>query len=527
MAISFSSQIQNLNKKTNQLDNTINTIIPQLQGKKLSVVDAESIHNKIFETFQQVNIELSQLGTQIEKQTTYSNQEEMFQYKKSIIDIETSISKKLKTFNETVLTYCPTAKIFLDEPCIHDKTAPKINTSNAKILQMLEKCSYIREVRGDGNCFLSAFTTRFLENLVKKNNSEQFIQLLTEDGLEASELKTELVTTLFSITDPSQLETILKNNHAIWPFISYFRQLAALEMKKDPDRYSPSFLAEVEYTYGGTTQGQSYESLVDKYVLTMGVDFSQPAMIALCEKLDFPILIIDPIIGSPEGVNILDKSYADATFCRNEEERHYFVLYPREEAPLALPMIQQAPSIIIQNPPRIQTRPTEIIVRCKVPDGHHLYIRGDGNGLNWEKGIQLTQIDDDTWAYLSSAELKDMKYKFLIDDEGWQEGGDNKISQGKIEGTNQPHFTPTAQIRVRCDAGKGEVFIRGNGPGMSWDDGKGIMLHRVDNNTLIFTTYAPFKKFEYKLLLRDEKWENGHNHSIEFGKKAEHIPQFN
>lgn len=117
-----------------------------------------------------------------------------------------------------------------------------------------------------------------------------------------------------------------------------------------------------------------------------------------------------------------------------------------------------------------------------------------------------------------------MQYKFLIDDVVWQEGDDNKISQGKIEGTNRPRFAPTAQIFVKFN-GNGTLFIHGTGPGMSWQ--QGVRLDKIDNNTWVFNTLTQFENFEYKLVLNDQTWENGPNHRINCGKKEEIIPQFN
>ena len=527
MAISsFSNKVESISSQTQQFGRATTGFISELRNRHISVPNAESTHDKMLQTFQNTMHQISQIKNDIVKSTTYYNQEEMFLYTAQVTGYETALLEQLNTFNDAVLTYYPTAKIAYGEPCIGDKTAPKIETRNPKVLQMLENCSYIRKIRGDGNCFLSSFTTCLLENLVEKKQIETLLNLIIADEKIDFQLKEELVNILLYIPEhPSQLEVILKNNHKILPFINYFRQVAANEMKYNKiirNDCEPTFSSEIEMVYHVNVANQSYESLVDKYVLSMGTDFCHHMIVALCRKLDFPVCIIDPKIGAENGVNVLDRPNAAATFCR--QDNHYYVLYPRQAAPI-LPI--QAPSITLpvqQIYPGTQTRPTEIIVNCKVPSGHHLYIRGSGNDLNWGKGIQLTKIDDETWAYLPSTGLQDMQYKFLIDDVVWQEGDDNKISQGKIEGTNRPRFAPTAQIFVKFN-GNGTLFIHGTGPGMSWQ--QGVRLDKIDNNTWVFNTLTQFENFEYKLVLNDQTWENGPNHRINCGKKEEIIPQFN
>jgi len=117
-----------------------------------------------------------------------------------------------------------------------------------------------------------------------------------------------------------------------------------------------------------------------------------------------------------------------------------------------------------------------------------------------------------------------MEYKFLLDDEIWQDSGNNKISKGSIDEAN-PRCTFTTRITIKCDASQGTPFIRGNGPGMNnW--ATGIELRRIDNNTYVFETQNNFEKFEYKILRNNETWENSGDRKIAYGKKEEIIPQF-
>src|SRR3990172_2964776 len=58
----------------------------------------------------------------------------------------------------------------------------------------------------------------------------------------------------------------------------------------------------------------------------------------------------------------------------------------------------------------------DIEVRCAVAFGHTLFIRGSGCGLNWNKGIPLTEKAEGLLVYRPGQPLKSgTEYKFLYD----------------------------------------------------------------------------------------------------------------
>mgnify|MGYP001352218587 CR=1 FL=1 len=78
---------------------------------------------------------------------------------------------------------------------------------------------------------------------------------------------------------------------------------------------------------------------------------------------------------------------------------------------------------------------------------------------------------------------------------------------------------------VNIDVGFDNVlFIRGTGPGMSWD--KGVPLRNVSSSKWIWDYTGPFAPFEFKILLNDECYENGDNHRFDFGKILNITPCF-
>jgi hypothetical protein len=187
----------------------------------------------------------------------------------------------------------------------------------------------------------------------------------------------------------------------------------------------------------------------------MGVDFSHPSIIALCQRLKFSITIIDPRLGRQEGFNVLDKHPSQGTFCRTGE--HYYVLYKREHAAFISP-IAKAPDL------------SEIVIHCEVPFGDTLFIRGEGGILGqWNPGKPLTMIDEKTWSFPTCDLLDVKKCKFVLNGTTYEKGGNREIVNGKLESCRSPDFGPIpfaevqdkptrvnrVNVTVECDIGWG------------------------------------------------------------------------
>ncbi len=349
-------------------------------------------------------------------------------------------------------------------------------------------------------------------------------------------LKESLLKTLIHLNEhPSQIEKMLHENQKIVPFICYFRIVAANEMKSNADKYKAFFLSDIEHVYKGNISNQSFNSLVDEYVLPLGIDFSQPMITALCTKLNFPVTIFNPKTGSPQGLKIAsEKGPSKGTFCLNEA--HYFVLYFKEKtAPIQDLMLHLQP----QTSP---AKPTEIIIKCRVPFGDTLFIRGEGFNLSWDKGLPLIQLDDETWIFQTLNPLDDVEYKFLINDTTWETGSNHKILQGKCDekaitfdnpaptpvsiGSFLQHV-PTTRIQVKYNAGNNNFLtIRGTGPKMDWNHG--IPMKKLSDDLWTLDIQENYGKFKFKVLLNDDgsKFEVGDDHEIESGEKIVMTPKF-
>lgn len=73
---------------------------------------------------------------------------------------------------------------------------------------------------------------------------------------------------------------------------------------------------------------------------------------------------------------------------------------------------------------------TSIIARVDVGFGNSLYVRGEGAGLSWDKGVQLENVSPYEWAFSSTQAKGKLTFKFLINDEVWAEGEDLTVAKG-------------------------------------------------------------------------------------------------
>jgi len=71
-----------------------------------------------------------------------------------------------------------------------------------------------------------------------------------------------------------------------------------------------------------------------------------------------------------------------------------------------------------------------IDVKRDVGFGNAVFLRGQGGGLTWERGVPLVCVDAQTWRWSGMA--KDpITFKLLINDEIWSAGKDLTIAPGQ------------------------------------------------------------------------------------------------
>jgi hypothetical protein len=76
---------------------------------------------------------------------------------------------------------------------------------------------------------------------------------------------------------------------------------------------------------------------------------------------------------------------------------------------------------------------TTIEVKIDVGFGNAVFLRGQGSGLTWERGVPLACVDGSTWRWAQKV-ADPVTFKVLLNDEVWSAGGDIVVSPGqKVE----------------------------------------------------------------------------------------------
>ena len=74
-----------------------------------------------------------------------------------------------------------------------------------------------------------------------------------------------------------------------------------------------------------------------------------------------------------------------------------------------------------------------IEAKIDVGFGNTLYMRGEGQGLSWNRGIPLSCVDSSTWQWTGEASDA-LKFKLLLNDTVWSKGEDLVATPGqKVE----------------------------------------------------------------------------------------------
>jgi len=73
---------------------------------------------------------------------------------------------------------------------------------------------------------------------------------------------------------------------------------------------------------------------------------------------------------------------------------------------------------------------TMVKARVDVGLGNNLFIRGQGNGLSWDKGLPLECADATTWIWSTREAKNKMHFKLLLNDQVWAKGGDIVVEAG-------------------------------------------------------------------------------------------------
>ncbi len=86
-------------------------------------------------------------------------------------------------------------------------------------------------------------------------------------------------------------------------------------------------------------------------------------------------------------------------------------------------------------PYSLPTATTRITVKYDAGFGNKLFIRGQGPGLSWNKGIELKNTGGDTWVFETDNDFSNLQYKIVLNDRdtGYEKGDNRKIDCHKKE----------------------------------------------------------------------------------------------
>jgi hypothetical protein len=73
---------------------------------------------------------------------------------------------------------------------------------------------------------------------------------------------------------------------------------------------------------------------------------------------------------------------------------------------------------------------TTIDVKMDVGFGNAIFLRGQGSGLTWDRGIPLVCVDGTTWRW-SQAVTDPITFKILLNDKVWSAGKDLTVAPGQ------------------------------------------------------------------------------------------------
>jgi hypothetical protein len=90
-------------------------------------------------------------------------------------------------------------------------------------------------------------------------------------------------------------------------------------------------------------------------------------------------------------------------------------------APVATPAVTTVASKPVQ---------TTISARIDVGFGNALFVRGEGPGLSWEKGLPMQCVQNDLWRIVLAEAARAYTFKFLVNDTVWSAGPDFSAACG-------------------------------------------------------------------------------------------------
>lgn len=110
---------------------------------------------------------------------------------------------------------------------------------------------------------------------------------------------------------------------------------------------------------------------------------------------------------------------------------------PAKAAPAPTPAPKPAKKAAVKKPVPATAGLTVVVARVDVGFGNLLFIRGEGPGLSWDRGLPMDCVASDQWTWSTAAASRPFAYKVLINDERWS-AGEDYVAEVGVENTISP-----------------------------------------------------------------------------------------
>lgn len=83
--------------------------------------------------------------------------------------------------------------------------------------------------------------------------------------------------------------------------------------------------------------------------------------------------------------------------------------------------------------PAVASEPpaTFISAKTNIGFGNHLYLRGEGPGLSWDRGVAMDCVAADVWSATLKGATAPVTFKVLVNDLSWSAGNDYVVEPGQ------------------------------------------------------------------------------------------------
>lgn len=105
---------------------------------------------------------------------------------------------------------------------------------------------------------------------------------------------------------------------------------------------------------------------------------------------------------------------------------------PVQVAEVTPAVVTKLVGAVVAAPQPVAIKPltTTIIAVLDVGFGNALFIRGEGAGLSWDRGVQMTCLAPNHWEIALGESARGYTFKVLVNDLSWSTGADYFVESG-------------------------------------------------------------------------------------------------